>query len=545
MTTTWVSHNQHHDVNDNTIVVDEEQPQPLRHGREALFAEAVVMAEEVDGTHVAAKKRRLKRLTQLILVVSLAIFTIATVAWTTTRRNNTNNRQRDVSSVPATMTMTPTMAPTVAALTELADELSPYVANVADLTTRGTPQNAALHWLAEDDAPYRAAQPWNDEQQRQDRTRQRFVLAVVYFSLNGDGWQSCHRYDPTCSATAGTIHSWLTATNECTWNMIRCDEHGRVTAWVTAFDVSQRVDSERDLTGTVPPELALLTSMQTINIRNKPVQGPILSYLSSMANLTVVRLHDCLFAGTIPTDFATRHPALMELDLSGNALSGPIHANLGEMSTVKVLDLNDNAFSGSIPSTIGSMQALTRLDLGMNNLTGTIPLEVYDLTNLSVLYLGNNKIGGTIASEIGNLSNLTEVSLGPSIMTGPLPAALFNLTQLEILQLQDSQFTGPLREIDFVQIADTITLLRLENNDFTGSIPIDAWEMVTVLGRLQVFGNPNLNGTITQTLCDKRGTHEPALQELKVGCNIRCAPGCCADTLCDSVWPESKSELPP
>jgi hypothetical protein len=538
MTTPWVGHNQHHDVNDNTIVVDEEQPQPLRRpGREALFAEAVVMAEE-DGTNVAAKKRRMKRLTHLILLVSIAIFTIATVVWATTRRN------KRVSPVTAT-TLTPTMAPTGAALAELADELSPYVANVADLTKSGTPQNAALHWLAMNDAPYRDAQPWNDADQRQERTRQRFVLAVVYFSLNGDGWQSCNRHDPSCSATAGTIHSWLTATDECTWNWIRCDDYGRVTGWVTAVDVSQRIDSERDLRGTVPPELALLTSMQTINIRTKPVQGPILSYLSSMANLTVVRLHDCLFEGPIPTDFATRHPALTELDLSGNALSGPIHANLDEMSALKVLDLNDNAFAGSIPSTIGAMPALMRLDLGMNNLTGNIPLEVYNLSNLSVLSLGNNKLGGSIPSEIGNLSNLTEVSLGPSIMTGPLPAALFNLTKLEILQLHDSQFTGPLREEDFVQIADTITLLRLENNDFTGPIPIDAWEMVTVLGRLQVFGNPNLNGTITQTLCDKRGIHEPDLQELKVGCNIRCAPGCCADTLCDSVWAESKSELPP
>jgi Leucine rich repeat len=556
--------NDSHYHDDHHVIAIAEEP-PVR--TELRFAEAVVIANDD-----AAKKRRMKIITQFILLISLAFFTVATVAWTTARRSrNRSNKNAQTSgtstsstgpgtAIKLTTTMSPTNSPTTQAIPKIANTLRPYVSSWDDLTSPGTPQNAALFWLALEDTTYRAAATTTTTSAGPEddvRFLQRFVLAVIYYSLGGDLWRSCHRNDPVCS-TDGTKQSWLTDTDECSWNMIECDDQGHIVAFVA--DVAERCIAEWDkvVVGMIPPEMAHLTFLQVFQLYDHRIGGPLLTYLTGMSNLTILNIHDSDFTGTIPFDFAATHPLLTEIDVNNNALTGTIPALLTGWSNVKVLDLSNNALVGSIPSTIGSMAALTKLSLGNNmavsltklslgnnTLTGDIPLEIYNLTNLIRLDLGDNSLGGTMASEIGNLSNLTEVTLGPSIMTGSLPTQLFDLTALEILQLHDSQFTGPLRDDDFAKLADTITVLRLENNDFTGSIPIAAWESVTVLETLYVDGNPQLTGSVTQTLCAKRGNFVPDIQYMKMGCNILCIPGCCGDIGCDSVWVTSRSELPP
>jgi Leucine rich repeat len=546
----WVGDDEHH-------VIAIADPPPVR-TEVVLFAEAFVIADDddnntgVNGLHVAAKKQQMKIITQLILFISLAFFTMATVAWTTARRNSRSKNGQTIgtaastggTAIKLTTTLSPTTAPTTQVIPKFANTLRPYVESWDDLTSPGTPQNAALFWLALEDTWY-SADPATTTTggQVDERFLQRFVLAVIYYSLSGDRWRNCHRDDPACS-TDGTKQSWLSNTDECSWNMIECDDQGHIVAWVANKEVARSIEVKK-LVGTLPPEMARLTFLQEINLVDVRVSGPLLTYLAGMTNLTVLNVHDSDFTGTIPFEFAATHPLLTEIDVNNNALYGTIPALLTSWSDVKVLDLSNNALAGSIPATIGSMEALTKLSLGNNALTGEIPLEVYNLTNLIRLDLGDNSLGGTMASEIGNLSKLTEVTLGPSLMTGSLPSQLFDLTTLEILQLQDSQFSGPLRDDDFAKIADTISVLRLENNAFSGPIPIAAWESVTVLGELYVDGNPQLTGSVTQTLCAKRGNFVPDIQDMKMGCNILCIPGCCGDIGCDSVWVTSRSELPP
>ena len=96
------------------------------------------------------------------------------------------------------------------------------------------------------------------------------------------------------------------------------------------------------------------------------------------------------------------------------------------------------------------------------------------------------------------------------------------LPALATLSLQDSQFSGSLREEDFAHIAETISVLRLENNGFSGPIPIGALESAVVLEGLYVYGNPELTGSFTQTICAKRGLAKGELQQLEVGCNLVC-----------------------
>ena len=55
-----------------------------------------------------------------------------------------------------------------------------------------------------------------------------------------------------------------------------------------------------------------------------------------------------------------------ELRLSNQGLTGPIPAEIGELSNLTVLDLSSNELSGSIPAEIGKLSNLTYLDLEFN-----------------------------------------------------------------------------------------------------------------------------------------------------------------------------------
>ena len=119
---------------------------------------------------------------------------------------------------------------------------------------------------------------------------------------------------------------------------------------------------------------------------------------------------------------------LQELDLSDNNLSGPIPVQLGNLDNLAQLQLEDNHLSGSIPPELGRLANLTQLGLGYNDLSGPIPAELDRLANLGHLYLNNNNLSGPIPSELGNLTNLIRLDLGDNpLLSGPLPLSLANL----------------------------------------------------------------------------------------------------------------------
>lgn len=77
-------------------------------------------------------------------------------------------------------------------------------------------------------------------------------------------------------------------------------------------------------------------------------------------------------------------------------------------------------------------------------MTGPIPAELGKLSTLKVLALGENQLTGPIPPELENLSNLEYLVLGRNHLTGPIPTELGNLSNLELLRLDDNRLTGEL-----------------------------------------------------------------------------------------------------
>ena len=122
---------------------------------------------------------------------------------------------------------------------------------------------------------------------------------------------------------------------------------------------------------------------------------------------------------------------VLSIDLSDNALTGPLPAELGSLEKLRMLGLWKNNITGSIPQTIGNLSELTILDLSRNNLIGSIPEEIGNLSKLNLLWLSGNRLSGNVPSSLTSLASLTSLHIERNALSGPIPSAIFDLPKNE------------------------------------------------------------------------------------------------------------------
>lgn len=204
------------------------------------------------------------------------------------------------------------------------------------------------------------------------------------------------------------------------------------------------------------------------------------------------------------------------MSLHGNALTGPIPPQLGDLSRLRWLYLSANDLTGPIPPELGNLPLLEWLFLYDNNLQGPIPPELGNKFRLQRLYLYENHLRGPIPPELGSLPNLERLHLGENDLEGPIPPELGNLPNLERLLLSGNDLTGPIPPA----LARLLNLeqLRLENNGFSGSVPGELWAL-RELKELRLSHNPALEGSLPTLL-----TALDRLEVLMAGGTGLCAP---------------------
>jgi Leucine-rich repeat (LRR) protein len=102
------------------------------------------------------------------------------------------------------------------------------------------------------------------------------------------------------------------------------------------------------------------------------------------------------------------------------------------------LDLSNRGFT-TVPKYVFEMTDLVELDLSGNKLTGALPGEIRHLQKLRVLNVGNNQMTG-IPAEIGQLTNLEELDYSNNDITG-MPYEMANLKELRILNLTGNKYS--------------------------------------------------------------------------------------------------------
>ncbi len=258
--------------------------------------------------------------------------------------------------------------------------------------------------------------------------------------------------------------NWLSDTPLSDWFGVDTDGSGRV----TGLNLSRN-----QLSGSIPPQLADLISLQVLDLSANQLSGQIPPVLSKLISLQV-------------------------LDLSVNQLSGQIPPVLSKLTSLQWLELRINQLSGSIPPALANLTSLQRLHLGNNQLSGSIPPELANLTSLRELYLGDNQLSGSIPPELANLTGLQWLSLLGNELSGSIPPELANLTSLRWLELSANQLSESIPP----ELANLTNLrgLDLWNNHLSGSIPPELGDLARII-TLDLSGN-QLSGSIPPELAN-------------------------------------------
>ena len=206
--------------------------------------------------------------------------------------------------------------------------------------------------------------------------------------------------------------------------------------------------------------------------------GPIPAELGDLTNLQRLYLDDNRLSGAIPAELGDL-TSLQQLYLDGNDLSGAIPAELGDLTNLQRLYLHENRLSGAIPAELGDLTNLWFLYLDDNRLSGAIPAELGDLTSLQQLYLDGNDLSGAIPAELGDLTNLQRLYLDENRLSGAIPAELGDLTSLQQLYLDGNELSGEIP----AELGDLTNLwfLYLDDNRLSGAIPAELGDLTSLL----------------------------------------------------------------
>jgi hypothetical protein len=175
------------------------------------------------------KERRFLIGAALALLLVVGVILGVVIPLTTKNDQNNNNSNKGSPSIDSVVTPTqsqsptqsptaaPTKAPTVApavctSLLCLADILLQNEVAIAEaLQDESSPQFQALHWLANEDTVVLDL----DSSPSVVLVVERYVLAVLYFATNGEGWEQ---------------GNFLSSASVCEWNNVLCNEDDSVVA---------------------------------------------------------------------------------------------------------------------------------------------------------------------------------------------------------------------------------------------------------------------------------------------------------------------------
>ncbi|CAB9499031.1 Leucine Rich Repeat [Seminavis robusta] len=512
------------------------------------------------------KQFKSKVLLSVIVLLALIIILLVPILFILVPGKQQSN---DALIVP---TIAPTEPPSSTAPSQAPSTFTNYVLSLFPLEAVDaiseypqSPQSRAFEWLLEDSH--------NLPSYEDSRIKQKLALATLYFATNGDHWY--------------TNTNWLNhSTHECEWFLQpefarKSTKSQFYDSYLTGDFLEPPPDSPcnsngmyqhlwldlNNLVGSLPEELYLLTSLQTLSVGVNDLRGTISTRIGQLTNLEGLVLGRLQLRGTIPSEIGLmKH--LYAISLVGNdrlegfipseiwtlttldtinlrnnpLLKGTIATEVGLMSALRWLILDDCSIYGSIPTELGKADALDVLYLASNQLSSTIPSELGNLPNLASIQLFGNSLQGTLPTELGMVTSTTMLTLGHNQLSGPLPSELGLLTKMSIaLELQGNQFLSGTIPTELGRLTNVLEL-DLSHTQVSGQIPSELAQL-TSLGHLS-FANDAISGTVPQELADL----EPSLYALKLEGNPLLS-GTIAPSLCQinatcigSAWKTSCEE---
>ncbi len=348
-----------------------------------------------------------------------------------------------------------------------------------------------------DSAQFRAA-AWSVQWKSDEDALNRYVLAVLYFALNGESW-------PMPFLSDRHLCEWKTKVNETVLGVTACQLENTglrgptglaLGKWLKVFQSACPCKTNllilpgfkvfEGLSGTLPTEIRHLSNLESLQID-----------------------HNLALGGSLPTSIR-RLTRLTSLSFAGCSIGGTLPTWLGDLTQLKELTLSENRLRGSIPSELVHLTNLQALRLNGNLLSSPLQL-LSSLSNLQLLHLHDNLIQGHLdESTTSNWTQLVDLDLSENHLAGSISKSLFGHATLERINLHGNRLTG---SIPLIEDPNTVlNSLRLHFNELEGSIPPSISQLIA-LQDLDLSGN-TLTGTLPETLSAMSN-----LQEIYLGDN--------------------------
>uniref|UniRef100_A0A0D3EVI4 non-specific serine/threonine protein kinase n=1 Tax=Oryza barthii TaxID=65489 RepID=A0A0D3EVI4_9ORYZ len=243
---------------------------------------------------------------------------------------------------------------------------------------------------------------------------------------------------------------------------------------------------------------------------------PINNYL----HVTELQLFKMNLSGTLAPEIGLLSQ-LKTLDFMWNNLTGNIPKEIGNIHTLRLITLNGNQLSGSLPDEIGYLQNLNRLQIDQNEISGPIPKSFANLTSMRHLLVDSNNLSGPLPPELAETRSLQILQADNNNFSGSsIPAAYENIPTLLKLSLRNCNLQGGIPDMSGIP---QFGYLDFQNNSL-GNIPaaFEPPEEVTIL----LYGNPvctNSTPARAARLCQPTSvTEAPSGQGSQV--SINCSP---------------------
>ena len=242
------------------------------------------------------------------------------------------------------------------------------------------PQGLATTWLIEADG--KQVCPGNR------KLIQRWTLAVIYFSTNGNSWFQCSDNQAAtdiCGAEDPFVGKtrFLSENHECTWAGVSC-----IDGCVTELEFE-----ENNLVGTIPTEIGLLSDLAIWGMERGGLTGSIPTHVGMLTNLIFIDLDFNSLTGSLSSELLSLS-SLTQLDLNNNQLTGSI-SGIGVFPEMEFLQLHDNFFTGTIPPSLGDSTRLAAFTLHETEIGGVMPQSICDL----LVTAGNGGVLGSLIAD--------------------------------------------------------------------------------------------------------------------------------------------------
>ncbi|CAB9515666.1 Leucine Rich Repeat [Seminavis robusta] len=273
------------------------------------------------------------------------------------------------------------------------------------LDNPGSPRWKANNWMWEDPL-FQSYPSW--------RQHQRFAMAVIYYSTDGDNWLQNDHWLSYSAPEWGTLPSEIQIPSTKIVDYSHNNISGYLPQLVDNNHFEQFILSNNSLSPfPVVADSGLIGEYRkVIRIDSNNIEFKNMGLLRVFPNLEVLNMTKNVIASTLPTEVQLT-PNLIYLGIGDNLCMGTIPTELGLLPALTGLDISDNlALEGTLPTELGLLSSLVDLDVSNNMaLNGTLPEELRDLKNLSRLDISGTSTTGIIPMVLCSRNNSGSLEL--------------------------------------------------------------------------------------------------------------------------------------